>query len=199
MPSSRPAAASAAEVGHVEAGVADRLGEPGAGAVVGCGGEPGGVGGLDEANLDAEAPERVQEDVPGAAVERGRRHDVVAGAGEVEQCEHLGGVAGATRDRRAAAFERRDALLEHVVGRVHDARVDVAEGAQAEQVGGVVGVLEVVGGRLVDRHGASAGGGIGGLAAVDGDGVEAGGGRVTHDSALLSDSCLMGTIPDLAD
>ncbi len=134
------------------------------GAIVGRCGEPGGVGGLDEAHLDAEAPEGVQEDVPGAAVERRRRHDVVAGPGEVEQCEHLGGVTGRDGDRRAAAFERRDALLEHVVGGIHDAGVDVAERAQAEEVGGVVGVLEVVGHRLVDRHSASAGGGIGSLA-----------------------------------
>jgi hypothetical protein len=48
--------------------------------------------------------------------------------------EQRGRLARAERQRRDAALERRDALLEHVVGRVHDAGVDVAELGQAEQV-----------------------------------------------------------------
>ena len=40
----------------------------------------------------------------------------------------------AHRQRRHAAFQRRDALLEHGLGRVHDARVDVAEFLEREQV-----------------------------------------------------------------
>ena len=61
---------------------------------------------------------------------------------------------------------RGDALLENVGGRVHQARVDVAEFLQGEQIRGVVGALEDVGGRLVNRHGARAGGRIGDLAGV---------------------------------
>ena len=187
------------EVRHVEPRVADGLDEPRRGGVVARGDESGDVGRLDEAHRDAEPPERVQEDVPGAAVERRRGDDAVAGAGDVEQAEHLGGVARGDGERRAAAVQTGDALLEHVVGGIHDARVDVAERAQAEEVGGVVGVLEVVGDRLVDRDGARAGGGIRSGAAVDGDGVETRGGRVAHgDQASLLCSCLMGTIPDLA-
>ena len=56
------------------------------------------------------------------------------------------------RQRRHAAFHRRDALLQHVVGRVHDAGVDVAQFLQAEQVGGVLGAVELVRRGLVDRH-----------------------------------------------
>ncbi len=45
----------------------------------------------------------------------------------------------ATAERGDAAFQRRDALLQHRLGRVHDAGVDVAELLQREQVGGVLG------------------------------------------------------------
>ena len=44
---------------------------------------------------------------------------------------------------------------------------------QGEQVGGVLGVVEDVGGGLVDRHGARAGGRVGRLAGVQGEGLEA--------------------------
>ena len=57
----------------------------------------------------------------------------------------------ATRQRRDAALERGEALLQHVVRRVHDAGVDVAQFLEREQVGGVLGV-ELVGRGLVDRH-----------------------------------------------
>ena len=63
------------------------------------------------------------------------------------------------------------ALLQHVAGRVHDAGVDVAELLEREQVGGVLGVAELVGGGLVDRHRDGAGGGIGAPAGVQHEGL----------------------------
>ena len=86
------------------------------------------------------------------------------------------------------AFQRRDALLEDVGGRVHDAGVDVAELLQGEQPRGVVGVVEHVRRGLVDRHGARLGCGVDLLAAVDGEGVEVEGWLsvcVTHCCTLL--------------
>ena len=65
-------------------------------------------------------------------------------------------MAGGDGERRRAAFERRDALLQHGAGRVADARVDVAERLQAEQRGGVVDVVEDEGRGLVDRRRARA-------------------------------------------
>ena len=50
-----------------------------------------------------------------------------------------------------AAFQRRDPLLEHGVGRVGDARVDVPAALHVEQRRGVVGVLEHVGRGEIDR------------------------------------------------
>ena len=110
------------------------------------------VGVLDEADLDAELGQRVVEQVVGAAVQPRAGHDVVAGVGEVEDRERLGGLAGRQEQRRDAAFERGDALLDDVLRRVHDAGVDVAGLGEAEQRGGVVGAVEGVGRGLVDRQ-----------------------------------------------
>jgi RNA-splicing ligase RtcB len=107
------------------------------------------------------------EEVVGAAVERGGGDDLVAGAGQGEDGERLGGLAGGRGERGRAAFERGDALLEDVGGGVHDAGVDVAELLEAEEAAGVVGIVEDVGGGLVDGHGARVGGGVGDLAGVN--------------------------------
>ena len=141
--------------------VRQRLGVIGAGARVGGAAEILGIGGVDEADLDPLVLQRVGEQVPGAAVEVGRRDDVVAGAGEVLQRQRARRLTARHRQRGDAAFERRDALLQHVVGRVHDARIDVAEFLEREQVGGVVGALKLVRRRLIDRHRDRAGARIG--------------------------------------
>ena len=70
-----------------------------------------------------------------------------------------------------AAFEGRDALLEHAGGRVHDPGVDVAELLEPEQAGRVRGVVEDVAGRRVDRHGAGVGRRVRLLAGVEGEGL----------------------------
>jgi hypothetical protein len=55
-----------------------------------------------------------------------------------------GGLPGGESQSADAAVERRQALLEHVVGGVHQPRVNVAEFLQSEQVRGAIGVLEHV-------------------------------------------------------
>ena len=76
----------------------------------------------------------------------------------------------ATASAADAALDRRQPLLQHVVGRVHDAGVDVAEFLQAEQVGGMLGAVELVGGGLVDRHRNGMGGAVAAPAGVQGEG-----------------------------
>ena len=102
------------------------------------------VGILDEADLDADLGQRVVEQVVGAAVQPRAGHDVVAGAGQVEDREGLGGLTGGQEQRRDAAFQRGDALLDDGGGRVADAGVDVALDLQPEQRRGVCGVVERV-------------------------------------------------------
>ena len=128
---------------------------------------------IDERDVDAELLEGVLELGEGAAVERPRRDDVVAGHQHRHQRHELGGLPGGGRDGAGPAFERRHPLLEGGGGRVHDPGVDVAVLLQLEQVGGVVRALEDEGGGLVDRHGPGAGVRVRPLAGVDGAGVEA--------------------------
>ena len=78
----------------------------------------------------------------------------------------------ATASCADAPFERRDALFEGGGGRVHDAAVDVSESLQRKELGRVIGVLEDIRGGLVERHRAGAGGRIGSLPGVHGQGVE---------------------------
>ncbi len=77
-------------------------------------------------------------------------------------------------EKRVAALEGGDPLLEDVRRRVHDARVDVPELLQGEQPRAVLGGVERVRGRLVDRDRARvrAGGGL--LAGVNLERLEAG-------------------------
>ena len=108
------------------------------------------VAGFDEGGLDAEAAHRVVQQVLRAAVQRRGGHDVRArahqrGDGQVQRRLAAGGGDGAD-----AAFQRRDALLQHRIGRVADAGVDVAGAFQVEQR------LRVFAG-LEDERGASGG------------------------------------------
>ena len=125
-------------------------------------------------HVPAEILERVVELVDRAAVELLRGDELVARLHQAMEDQHLRGVARRDREAGGAALERRDALLQHRIGRVADARIDVAEGLQAEQRGGVIDVLEHEGRGLVDRRRARAGGRIRLGAGVDGKRREAG-------------------------
>ncbi len=148
------------EVGHVEARVADRLQVDGFRPAVDRLLEGLGPRAVDEPELDPVLGQGVLEEVVGAAVQRRRGDDVVAGAGQVEDRQRLGRLPRSQPQRPDSALERGDALLEHVGRGIHDPRVDVAEFLQAEESGGVVGVVEDVARRGVDGHGPGLGGWI---------------------------------------
>ena len=153
----------------VQLRVRQRLRVPAARARVGGAGERLGIGRIDEADLDAERAQRVHEQVPGPAVEVGRTDEIVSGAAEVEDAERRRGLPRRAGERGRAALQRGEALLQSVAGRVHDAGVDVAEFAQGEQVLRVLRVLELIGGRLVDRHRDRAGRRVAAVPAVQHD------------------------------
>ena len=159
----------------IEGGVAQALAVEGLGVGAKGAAEGLGVVGVDEGDVDAEFWEGVVEEVVGAAVELGDGDDVVTGAGEIEDGVGDGGLAGGVGERGGAAFQGGDALLKHIRRGIHDTGVDVAQFLERKKIGGVVGVAENVAGRLVERHGAGAGGGIGDLAGVEGLGAETGG------------------------
>ena len=141
--------------------VGQSLGVIGAGARVGGFAEVLRIDRIDEAHLDPLVLHRVGEQVPGAPIEVGRGDHVVAHPREVLDRKSRSRLAARERQPRDAPFERGDALLEHVGGRIHDPGIDVAELLEREQVGGVLGALELIGGGLVDRHRDGAGGRIG--------------------------------------
>ena len=136
----------------VELRIGEDLGVVSARLRVGRAAERLGIARIDEAGLDAELLQRLREQRPRAAVEIGRGDDVVAGLSEVQHRIGGGRLPRGDREGGSAAFERRDAGLERVPGRVLDAGIDVAELFEREQPRGVPGVLELIGGRLVDRH-----------------------------------------------
>ena len=62
------------------------------------------------------------------------------------------GLAACRCHRADAALERGDALFQHRRRRVGDTRINVAGPLKVEQPGGVFGIVEDVGGGLVDGH-----------------------------------------------
>jgi len=150
---------------------------------------------LDEPRLDAESREGDLEEVVGPSVEAGGAHQLVAGAEEGEERERLRGLARGHGEPGDAALERRDALLEHVVGGVHDPRVDVPELLEGEEPGGVVGVAEAVAGGLIDGDRPRSGGGIGAVAGVQrqGLGTVVGFRLLAHGRCSLFELCCLGT------
>ena len=146
-----------------------------------------GVIGLHKSDANAHAPEGDVELRVGAAVERRRGYDVVAGLADIGDGEELRRLPGGDGQRSHAAFQRSDAFFQHGCRRVHDARVDVAEFLEGKQLGGVFGVVEDEGGRLVNGNGPRLGGRVDGIARMKGAGVEAQGAfRVSHGPASLS-------------
>ncbi len=97
---------------------------------------------------------------------------VVARLHQARNRDELSGLAAGHRQPRDSVFERRDALLQHVRGRIHDARIDVAELLQPEQSGRMRGVVEHERRGLVDGYRARLGGRIGRITRVERAGIE---------------------------
>ena len=91
-----------------------------------------------------------------------------------EKKASIRGVAGGASRRPAAILEAGNFLLEGRDRRVGEARINIAERRQVEQRSSVIGVVEDVGGGLIDRRDAGAGRRIGRRAGVNGARLEAG-------------------------
>ena len=142
--------------------------------------EPVGVAGMDEARLDAEARQGMREEVVATAVDRGGGDDVPAGVHQGRHGEVKRRLPARRADRADTPFQRRDSLLQHRHRRVGDAGVDMACALQVEERGRLLGVVEDVGGGLVDRHGARASRGVRLLARVQAQRVALEGQWVSH-------------------
>ena len=175
-----------ADVGHIAQRVADGFDEHGLGLVVDQGAKAGRVARVGKAHLNALLRKGMGKQVVGAAIQGAGRDDVVT-----RFCQSLDGGgdrrhARCQRQRRKAAFECRHALFQHIGGGVHDAGVDIARHLQVKQVGAMLRAVKSVGHCLVDGHGCSLGAGVGRIACVNGQCLDA------HGVGILV--CLAGKI-----
>ncbi len=164
--------ADARDVEHVQAGVAERLAEQQFRVGADRGAPCVDVARLDERGLDAEARQRVVQQIVAAAVERAGGHHVRAGTGQRGDRQMQGGLAAGGGDRADAALQCGDAFLEHRIGRVADAAVDVARALHVEQRCRVVAVLEHERGAQMYRYCACTGCGVGCGSGMQSQGVE---------------------------
>ena len=97
------------------------------------------------------------EQIVGAAIELAGADNVIPhfadGLERVKDGRHARGYC----ERTHTTFKLRHTFLQYGVGGVHDARVDVALYLQVKQVRTVLGVVERVGGGLVDGRGRGVG------------------------------------------
>ena len=162
------------EVGDDAAGIGNRLDEDRLGLRCQCRAKRGSIRRVGEAHRPAAFGEGLGELIDRAAVKLARGDELVP---RFEQCvehEHLRRVTRRDGKRSRAALERRDALLEHRLGRVGDARIDVTEGLEIEQSRRMLDVVEDIGRGLIDRRRPRAGRGVRLRTGVDGKRVEAG-------------------------
>ena len=160
------------QIDHVARRVADGLAEQRAGLVIDQRFHLVEIVERGHPHIHALAREGVGEQVVGAAVQLAGADDVVTGlADALNRVGDRRHARGKTQCGNAA-FHRRDALLQHIGGRVHDAGVDVAGDFQVEQVGPVLGVIKGVRGGLVDRHRGGLGGRFGFITVVQGQRFE---------------------------
>ncbi len=103
-----------------------------------------GFGRVHEDDMSPEFGERIMEQLIGPAVQVVCGNDLVAYLGDIQ--ERIGDccLARCCCNRTVAAFDCRNAFLEHVRGRVHEPGIDIAQLAEAEQVRCVLGTLEDV-------------------------------------------------------
>ena len=137
----------------LQLGVGQGLGVVAARACIGRLAESLGIGGVDVADLDAHGLHRVRKKVPGSTVKVCGTYEIVTCMADVLDREQACRLARGQAQASDAALQGRDALFQHVHGRIHDPGVDVAELLEREEVRCVFGAVELVGGRLVDRHG----------------------------------------------
>ena len=90
-------------------------------------------------------------------------HDVPAVLGQGLDGVCNGRRAGSQGQRRRAALQGRDPLLQHVLGGIGQAAIDIARIRQAEPGGRMGGIPEYIGCGLVDGHGPGVCGRIGAL------------------------------------
>ena len=157
-------------VEHDQTRIAQTLGKDG--ARVGSHGRSKSLGlrGIDKAGFNTKARQVYRQHRDTAAIERTGRDHMIALLQDGHQRHRLRSHAAGRRQCGTATLQRRHTLFEGRHRRVGQARIDVAKGLQVEEARCVLGAVKNETGGLVDRQGARAGGGIGRLPGVNGQG-----------------------------
>ena len=120
------------DVEDIETGVAERLAVEHAGRRSNCRAPRIDVAWVDEGGVDAEAAQRVVEQVVRAAVQGARGDDVRTHAGDGCEAQMQGGLATRCGETCHAAFERGNPLFEYCSGGVGDTRIHMARALHVE-------------------------------------------------------------------
>ena len=144
------------DIENFQARIADGLGDQQPGLWPDRGAKAVEIARLDEGGGDAEARQRMGQEINAAAIERSRRNDVIAGAEQRRDGKMHRRHAACGADGADAVFERRQPLFQHRRRRIGNPRVNVAGAFQIEQAGGVIGIVEHIRRGLIDRHRARA-------------------------------------------
>ena len=140
------------DIENGEGGVGDRFAENGFG--LGTEGRVEfflGAVGRNEGEVDAHALHRNGKEVIGAAVDRRRGHDVVAGGGDVEHGKEAGRLTRRGQHGRRAAFEFADLGRDGIAGGVLQAGIEIAAGFQVKQLAHIAAGSVFEGRALDDR------------------------------------------------
>jgi hypothetical protein len=169
-------------VEHVEARIAQRLAEQQ--ARLGANRRAPGVGiaRIDKGRANAEARQRVFEQVVRAAVERAAGDDVTARAHQRGDHQMQRRLPGGDGDRADTTLERGHPFFQHRRGGIRDARIDMPAPLHVEQGGSLVGILEDERGGQIDGLGARAVLAVGHLAGMQRQRIE----FVAHGFILLA-------------
>ena len=171
------------DVENLQARIADGLGDHKARAFADRRAQAGVIARLDERGADAEARQRMRQQIDRTAIERSGRHDMIAGIQQGGDGKMHRRHAACGADRADAVFQRRQPLFQHRRRRIGDARVNVTRAFQVEQAGGVIRIVEHVRGGLINWHRARAGDRIGMLARMQAQRLEGRRFRSGHTSS----------------
>ena len=100
------------------------------------------VPGINERRLNAKSRQRVVEQIVRPAVQRTARHNVAACAHQGDDCQMQRRLTRRNRNRPNTALKRRDALLQHSIGRIGEARVNMPSALHVEKRRRVIRILK---------------------------------------------------------
>ena len=118
----------------IQARVTHRFGIDDFGAIIDSCTEVFRIAAINKANGDTKFRQRIVEEIICAAIETGRRYDLVAQSGNIQNRQCFRRLSGCRGQRTNASFKSRYTALKSVLGRVHNACIDVTKLFQGKEI-----------------------------------------------------------------